>query len=64
MKELDVLLESYLQNRYGDASPLEQHAFRDLLELQDPLLFAYVTGRERPASEEECLVIDALRRAT
>lgn len=64
MKELDVLLESYLQTRYPNASPAEQGAFRDLLEQQDPVLYAYVIGRERPASEEECRVIDALRRTS
>ncbi|HEV2331629.1 MAG TPA: succinate dehydrogenase assembly factor 2 [Gammaproteobacteria bacterium] len=63
MKELDVLLEGYLQSRYPQASPEEQSAFRDLLEQQDPVLYAYVTGRERPASEEERRVIDTLRRA-
>lgn len=64
MKELDVLLESYLQTRYPNASPAEQSAFRDLLEQQDPVLYAYVIGRERPASEEERRVIDTLRRAS
>ena len=63
MKELDVLLERYLQTRYSGASEAEQGAFRDLLEEQDPVLYAYVTGRERPASEEQCGVIDVLRRA-
>lgn len=64
MKELDVLLESYLQAHYLSASPEEQSAFRDLLEQQDPVLFAYVTGQERPASEEERRVIDTLRRTS
>ena len=62
MKELDLLLVGYLDSRYATAGIPEQTAFRALLELQDPLLFAYVTGRERPASEDECRVIDALRR--
>jgi len=64
MKELDVLLEGYLQTHYLEASPAEQGAFRDLLEQQDPVLFAYIVGRERPASEEERRVIDTLRRAS
>lgn len=63
MKELDVLLERYLAERYPDAEAAEQGAFRELLELQDPVLFDYVTGRDRPASEDQCRVIDALRRA-
>ncbi len=62
MKELDVLLERYLAERYTQASEAEQGAFRALLEVQDPLLFDYLTGRERPVSEDERRVIDALRR--
>ena len=62
MKELDLLLESYLAERYQGAGPAEQGAFRELLDMQDPELFAFVTGRERPATEELRRVVDALRR--
>ena len=62
MKELDLLLEGYLDTCYPGAGAVEQEAFRALLELQDPVLFDYVTGRDRPASEDERRVIDALRR--
>lgn len=62
MKELDVLLEHYLQTRYLEASQNERSAFQGLLEEQDPVLFAYITGRDRPASEEQRRVIEALRR--
>jgi antitoxin CptB len=63
MKELDLLLVGYLDSRYPSVDAAEQGAFRALLDLQDPVLFDYVTGRERPASEDERRVIDALRRA-
>jgi antitoxin CptB len=62
MKELDLLLERYLAERYPGADAVEQAAFRELLEMQDPDLFAFVTGRERPATEELRRVIDTLRR--
>jgi len=62
MKELDLLLERYLAERYPGAGPEEQDAFRALLEMQDPELYAFVTGRQRPATEELCRVIDILRR--
>ena len=48
MRELDVLLERYLQERYPSAPADEQEAFRAILELPDPVLFAYVTKRESP----------------
>jgi antitoxin CptB len=63
MKELDLLLERYLAERYLDADPVEQGAFRELLDMQDPELFAFITGRERPSTEELCRVVDTLRRA-
>ena len=62
MKELDLLLEGYLAERYPQASEAEQGAFRALLDLQDPVLFDYLTGRDRPVSEDERRVIDTLRR--
>ncbi len=62
MKELDLLLIGYLDARYPSAGEAEQGAFCELLELQDPVLFDYLIGRDQPASEEQRRVIDALRR--
>jgi antitoxin CptB len=49
MRELDVLLLEYLEQRYSRADPAEQKGFVALLELQDPVLYAYMTGRDTPA---------------
>ena len=62
MKELDLLLEGYLDNRYPGASAEEQGAFRALLDMQDPELFDYVIGRQQPATKEQRRVVHALRR--
>ena len=48
MKELDILLLRYLECYYDNASPREQGIFAEILELQDPQLYAFITGRERP----------------
>jgi hypothetical protein len=48
MRELDVLLQRYLERRYASASQQEQQAFEALLTLPDPQLFAYVVNREQP----------------
>ena len=48
MKELDILLARYMDERFGAASPKEQEAFRGLLEIQDPVIYAYCLGSERP----------------
>ena len=52
MRELDVLLQRYLDRRYSVAPKEEQQAFEALLELQDPQLFAYVVGREQPVDAQ------------
>jgi antitoxin CptB len=62
MKELDVLLQDYLEKRYPVADEAERRAFVILLDQQDPTLFAYLTGRERPSNEEQRRVVDVLRR--
>jgi antitoxin CptB len=47
MKELDMLLSRYLDEGYGAASAEERAAFQRLLEVQDPLIYAYCLGQER-----------------
>jgi len=49
MREIDVLLTRYIDERYAMASPAHQSAFRDLLDAPDPLIHAYFLGRQAPA---------------
>ena len=46
MKELDVVLSNYLENQFDSASEYEQRAFCDLLEMQDPVIYSLLLGRE------------------
>ena len=48
MKELDVILGKYLERVYDTAPAGEQAAFEAVLEIPDPELYAYFTGREVP----------------
>ncbi len=61
MRELDVLLERYLKERYPSAPAAEQQAFVALLEAPDPQLFAYVVQREVPDDPDWAHVIARLR---
>lgn len=63
MKELDVLLVSYLENHYPTAEAEERAAFEALLELQDPYLFGLVTGREVSADPALAQLIKRLTSA-
>jgi antitoxin CptB len=47
MKELDVLLRRYVDERFATASTAEQQAFESLLDAQDPVIYAYCLG-QRP----------------
>jgi antitoxin CptB len=51
MRELDVILERYLDQRYAEAPLAEQQAFETLLDLPDPELFAYLMRRETPPAD-------------
>lgn len=63
MKELDELLLRFLEEDYDTGSAALQGAFAELLERQDPELYALVCGRleaDDPATAE---VVHRLRRA-
>jgi antitoxin CptB len=45
MRELDVLLVSFLNKSYGDLPVEQKRLFADLLELPDPDLHAHLVGR-------------------
>jgi antitoxin CptB len=56
MKELDILLTRYLDHGYRVAPEGEQAAFRRLLEVQDPLIYAYCLGQERAPEHLAALI--------
>ena len=61
MKELDVVLETYLERRYPSAPEAEQQAFSELLALADPQLYGLLLGREQAADEPTRRLVEALR---
>lgn len=61
MRELDQLLGWYLDARYAKSGADEQIAFSELLEQQDPDLWNWVNGRDRPANLSWRRIIDEIR---
>jgi antitoxin CptB len=63
MKELDILLARYVEERFCSASSAEQEAFRELLDTQDTVLYGYCLGSERPppafAALIECITANS-----
>ena len=56
MRELDVLLARYLDERFCGAPREEQEAFRRLLETQDPVIYGYCLGSEPPPPRFAALI--------
>jgi antitoxin CptB len=56
IKELDVLLSRYVEERFCGASNAEQAAFTQLLETQDTVLYAYCLGLEPPPPQLAALI--------
>jgi succinate dehydrogenase flavin-adding protein (antitoxin of CptAB toxin-antitoxin module) len=64
MRELDQLLVGYLEDCYATDDAADKAAFREILELADPELNAYLLQRQPPSSESIGRVIERiLRRA-
>lgn len=60
MKELDFLLGRYLERDYPVASTEEQAGFREFLDLPDPVIFSWLTGRETPPRGLMSEIVDRL----
>ncbi len=61
MKELDLLLEAYLERDYDDADAGCRSAFRELLRYQDPEILDLLLGRSTPTEGPITDVITRLR---
>lgn len=46
-KELDILMMAFLENHYRNVEPELKHAFEAMLDMQDPELYALVTGNSK-----------------
>ena len=61
MKELDVLLERFLETRYDAQGETTQRAFASLLEMEDPDLYACLLGQQEAPTAELRNVIESIR---
>jgi antitoxin CptB len=56
MRELDILLTRYVEERLCSASSLERDAFTELLDTQDAILYAYCLGAQPPPPRFAALI--------
>lgn len=62
MKELDLVLTRWAEDRYADASEEARAAFRTLLDYEDPDLWSWLMGHRPPPSGAVADMINELRR--
>ena len=61
MKELDVVLTRYLDERYADSSDAEQALFQQLLQMPDPDLYNLLLRRTNTDDAELARILQVLR---
>ncbi len=60
MRELDLVLQSFLSSSFSSLSADDQVRFELLLELPDPDLCAYLLMRDEPKDHEIKLAVDLI----
>ena len=61
VKELDVVLSSYLEKYYLDSDINLQQAFKDLMKLEDPILMSLILDHHQTQNIEQNLVLDKMK---
>jgi antitoxin CptB len=63
IREMDLLLERFLDCEYAGLSSSERQSFEELLTAVDADLMSWLTGRSRPDNPRHAALIDRLRGA-
>jgi antitoxin CptB len=63
MRELDLLLGSWLERHWASADSGRRHTFQLLLEQPDPELAAWLIGGERPEDRRLAALVDDIIRS-
>lgn len=63
MRELDLLLQGFLESGFDTLSVAERDVFQRLLSYPDQLLLEYFMGRLSPGDTEVADVVDKIRAA-
>ncbi len=62
MLELDVLLTRYLENKYFQADEKERALFKNLLQMEDPVLYGWFTGQSEAEDPSMQFLVNKIRR--
>jgi succinate dehydrogenase flavin-adding protein (antitoxin of CptAB toxin-antitoxin module) len=64
MRELDRILEAFLEQGYGQLSEVERQCFAEILEFPDPDLQAYLLGQAEPSDPALARLLHAIRASS
>lgn len=64
MRELDLLLQGFLDRGYAELDQSGRFTFETVLEYPDSLLFEILMGRITPADKDVADVVERIRNAT
>ena len=60
-KELDIVMNRYLQERYETASAEEQASFNALLDIEDPIIFDWLMDKTKAEDENLKAFVEILK---
>ena len=63
MRELDAVLQGFLDREFESLSKPQMSAFADVLDLTDPELYAYLAQRSIPEDPELAGIFDRIRES-
>jgi len=64
MRELDRILEGFIDNGFQELSAAEKRQFAEFLEFPDPDLHAYLVGRAEPTDFELAQLLKRIRESS
>jgi len=62
LREMDLLLEEFLDNRYAALTPRQAEVFADLAEMEDHDLWPLITGSRESGDPEKAEILVMLRK--
>jgi antitoxin CptB len=63
MRELDAVLQGFLEREFDSLSERQKSAFADVLALPDPDVYAYLAQRSVPEDPELASIFDLIRHS-
>jgi antitoxin CptB len=63
MRELDAVLQAFLDRGFGTLDEADKARFETLLDLPDPVLHGYLVGRHEPEDPDTVRLIERIRQS-